>query len=113
MAELAVYLHSLGTVVRCRHCTAILMTFVEIRGVVCVDLGGLAGLKGLKAWRRTAQRRPLTESARLRPGRVAGGVESRRRRRRCKAAPTAPAKAAVATPDSTMIATACGGRWKP
>jgi hypothetical protein len=44
VAELAVYLHGLGTVVRCRHCAAILMTFVEIRGVVCVDLEGLASL---------------------------------------------------------------------
>lgn len=45
VAELAVYLHSLGTVVRCRNCVAILMTFVEIRGVTCVDLEGLASLE--------------------------------------------------------------------
>jgi hypothetical protein len=45
MAELPVYLHSLGTVVRCRHCVAILMTFVEIRGITCVDLAALASLE--------------------------------------------------------------------
>jgi hypothetical protein len=31
-------------VVRCRSCDAMLMTFVRIRGVVCVDLEGLASL---------------------------------------------------------------------
>ena len=44
VAELAVYMPGLGTVVRCRSCTAMLMTFVRIRGVVCVDLEGLASL---------------------------------------------------------------------
>lgn len=44
VAELAVYEHGLGTVVRCRACEAVLMAFVRIRGVVCVDLEGLASL---------------------------------------------------------------------
>ena len=44
VAELPVYEHGLGTVVRCRSCTAMLMAFVRIRGVVCVDLEGLASL---------------------------------------------------------------------
>jgi hypothetical protein len=44
VAELAVYMHGLGTVVRCRTCDAVLMTFVQIRGIHCVDLEGLASL---------------------------------------------------------------------
>ena len=44
VAELAVYRHALGTVVRCRECDAMLMTFVQIHGVTCVDLQGLASL---------------------------------------------------------------------
>jgi Family of unknown function (DUF6510) len=44
VAELAVYMPGLGAVVRCRSCTAMLMTFVRIRGVTCVDLEGLASL---------------------------------------------------------------------
>jgi hypothetical protein len=34
----------LGTVVRCRACEAVLMTFVRIRGVTCAGLQGLARL---------------------------------------------------------------------
>jgi len=44
VAELAVYRPALGTVVRCRFCNAVLMTFVRIRGIICVDLRGLASL---------------------------------------------------------------------
>jgi hypothetical protein len=44
VAELAVYQSELGTVVRCRTCDAVLMVFVEVRGVTCVDLQGLASL---------------------------------------------------------------------
>jgi uncharacterized protein DUF6510 len=44
VAELTVYEHGIGTVVRCRSCEAVLMAFVRIRGVVCVDLLGLASL---------------------------------------------------------------------
>jgi hypothetical protein len=44
VAELAVYRTDLGTVVRCRVCDNVLMVFVEIRGVTCVDMEGLASL---------------------------------------------------------------------
>ncbi len=44
VGELAVYLRAPGTVVRCRHCDQVLMVFVEVRGVTCVDLRGLAAL---------------------------------------------------------------------
>jgi Family of unknown function (DUF6510) len=44
VAELAVYKPGLGTVVRCRSCEAVLMVFVRIRDVTCVDLMGLASL---------------------------------------------------------------------
>ena len=44
VAELAVYRSRLGTVVRCRVCVNVLMVFVEVRGVHCVDLHGLAQL---------------------------------------------------------------------
>ncbi len=44
VAELAVYRPGLGTVARCRSCDNVLMVFVEVRGVTCVDLMGLAQL---------------------------------------------------------------------
>jgi NAD(P)H-flavin reductase len=44
VAELAVYLRGLGTVVRCRSCDNVLMVFVQVRGVTCVNLEGLASL---------------------------------------------------------------------
>ena len=44
VAELPVYQPRLGTVVRCRGCGSVLMVFVQIRGVMCVDLHGLASL---------------------------------------------------------------------
>ena len=44
VAELAVYQPKLGTVVRCRACDNVLMVFVQVRGVTCVDLQGLASL---------------------------------------------------------------------
>ena len=44
VAERVVYLRSPGTVVRCRSCTSILMVLTTIRGVHCVDLGGLADI---------------------------------------------------------------------
>jgi Family of unknown function (DUF6510) len=44
VAELAVYRSDLGTVARCRTCDGVLMVFVEVRGVTCVDLEGLASL---------------------------------------------------------------------
>ena len=44
VAELPVYQPRLGTVVRCRGCSGVLMVFVQVRGVTCVDLNGLASL---------------------------------------------------------------------
>ena len=44
VAELAVYLRGPGTVVRCRGCGSVLMVFVRVRGVICVDTEGLASL---------------------------------------------------------------------
>jgi len=44
VAELVVYRLAPGTVVRCRTCDAVLMVFVQVHGVTCVDLQGLAGL---------------------------------------------------------------------
>ena len=44
VAELAVYLTELGAVVRCRSCESVLMVFVSVRGITCVDLMGLASL---------------------------------------------------------------------
>jgi uncharacterized membrane protein len=44
VAELAVYRTELGTVVRCRVCDNVLMVFVEVRGVTCVDLRGMVSL---------------------------------------------------------------------
>ena len=44
VAELPVYLTEIGTVVRCRSCQSVLMVFVSVREVVCVDLMGLASL---------------------------------------------------------------------
>ena len=45
VAELEVYLRAPGTVVRCRSCRGILMVLVDVRGVACVDLRGLAALE--------------------------------------------------------------------
>lgn len=45
VAELAVYLGGPGTTVRCRTCTSIVMVFVTIRGVTCVDLRGQAAFE--------------------------------------------------------------------
>lgn len=44
VAEFAVYRPDLGIVVRCRSCDNMLMVFVKIRGVTCVDLMGLSSL---------------------------------------------------------------------
>jgi Family of unknown function (DUF6510) len=44
VAEMAVYLGKMGTVVRCRVCDNVLMVFVGVRGITCVDLQGLASL---------------------------------------------------------------------
>jgi Family of unknown function (DUF6510) len=44
VAEMAVYRSELGSVVRCRVCDNVLMVFVEVHGITCVDLSGLASL---------------------------------------------------------------------
>lgn len=44
VAELVVYRQAPGTVVRCRACGTILMVFVKVRGMTCVDLTGMANL---------------------------------------------------------------------
>ena len=49
VAELVVYVQAPGTVVRCRSCSGLLMVFVEVRGVTCVDLRGLAELEPVLA----------------------------------------------------------------
>ena len=45
LAEVAVYLRAPGTVARCPSCASVLMVFVTVRGVTCVDLAGLARLE--------------------------------------------------------------------
>ena len=45
VGEFAVYLRGPGTVVRCRHCAAVVMVIVEAHGVSCVDLQGLLALE--------------------------------------------------------------------
>jgi hypothetical protein len=42
LAELVVYKRAPGTVVRCRSCAGMLMVFVDVRGINCVDLSGFA-----------------------------------------------------------------------
>jgi hypothetical protein len=44
VAELSVYVQAPGTVARCRSCESIVMVLVEVRGVTCVDLRGLASM---------------------------------------------------------------------
>jgi hypothetical protein len=44
VAEACVYLRAPGIVARCRSCDSALMVLVEIRGLTCVDLRGLAAL---------------------------------------------------------------------
>ena len=44
LAELVVYRQAPGTVVRCRVCGGILMVFVKVRSMTCVDLTGMASL---------------------------------------------------------------------
>jgi uncharacterized protein DUF6510 len=44
VAELVVYRQAPGTVVRCRACESILMVFVKVGSMTCVDLTGMASL---------------------------------------------------------------------
>ena len=50
LAECEVYLGGPGIVVRCRVCHSIVMVFVEVREMVCVDFSGLSELE-VPAWR--------------------------------------------------------------
>jgi hypothetical protein len=45
VAEHLVYNRAPGIVVRCRSCASMLMVLVEVRGIYCVDLRGLASLE--------------------------------------------------------------------
>jgi Family of unknown function (DUF6510) len=45
LAEEMVYNRAPGTVVRCRGCASMLMVLVDVRGIYCVDMGGLASLE--------------------------------------------------------------------
>jgi hypothetical protein len=45
MAELQVYLQAPGMVARCRNCSSVVMVVVDVRGIACVDLRGLAKLE--------------------------------------------------------------------
>jgi Family of unknown function (DUF6510) len=49
MAETVVFLRGPGVVIRCRTCDAVLVVIVEKRGVRCVDLQGLSGLRAVEA----------------------------------------------------------------
>jgi hypothetical protein len=45
LAEEMVYNRAPGTVVRCRGCANMLMVLVDVRGIYCVDMGGLSSLE--------------------------------------------------------------------
>jgi hypothetical protein len=45
IGELAVYLQAPGVVARCSSCENMMMVIVEIRGVRCVDLQGVAAVE--------------------------------------------------------------------
>jgi hypothetical protein len=44
LAQLRVYLRAPGAVARCPACGDVQLVLIEARGLVCVDLSGLAGL---------------------------------------------------------------------
>jgi hypothetical protein len=45
LAEVEIYVRAPGTVARCRSCGQVLMAFVTVREITCVDLRGLARLE--------------------------------------------------------------------
>jgi len=53
VAEFEVYVQAPGTVARCRSCGSVLMVLVEVRGVTCVDVLGLAELEPAPGRRET------------------------------------------------------------
>jgi hypothetical protein len=48
VAETVVFMRGPGRVARCRGCGALLMVFVTVRGVTCVDLQGIAALEAAR-----------------------------------------------------------------
>ena len=44
IGESGLYTGGPGTVIRCRHCTSVLIVITQIRGVHCVDLMGMREL---------------------------------------------------------------------
>jgi hypothetical protein len=44
IGESDLYLGGPGTVIRCRHCTGVLIVITQVRGVHCVDLMGMRAL---------------------------------------------------------------------
>jgi hypothetical protein len=44
IGESDLYLGGPGTVIRCRHCTGVLIVITQIRGIHCVDLMGMKAL---------------------------------------------------------------------
>jgi uncharacterized membrane protein len=53
VAATAVYMRGPGSVVRCPRCSVMLMVISQIRGMNCVDLGGLTALVPTEAANRT------------------------------------------------------------
>jgi hypothetical protein len=49
VAETVVYLRVPGTVMRCRTCGSVLMVISQIRGMSCVNLGGMTALEPARA----------------------------------------------------------------
>ena len=45
LGELAVYRQAPGVVARCSRCENVMMVIVEIRGIQCVDLQGIAAVE--------------------------------------------------------------------
>lgn len=45
VAELVVYVQAPGAVARCRSCESLLLVIVDVRGIKCVDLQGIAVLE--------------------------------------------------------------------
>ena len=45
LAEAVVYMRGPGRIARCRACDELQIVLVTIRGVTCVDLRGIAGLR--------------------------------------------------------------------
>jgi hypothetical protein len=65
VAELEVYVQAPGTVARCRSCKRVVMVLVEVRGVTCVDLLGLAEIEPARPSDDQSQATP--------PGSLSGG----------------------------------------